>query len=43
MKSYIVRKTQRTVSLKRDKSLQSEDALRASSIASVDERSSSLS
>jgi hypothetical protein len=40
MKSYIVRRTQKSVSLKRDKSLQSEDGLRASSIASVDERSS---
>jgi hypothetical protein len=35
MKSYIVRKTQKSItrSLKRDKSLHSEDTLRASSIA----------
>ena len=35
MKSYIVRKTQKTVSLKRDKSLQSEDGMRSSSIKSI--------
>ena len=36
MRSYIVRRTQKSVSLKRDKSLQSEEGLKASSIASID-------
>ena len=33
MKSYIVKKTQKRLTIQRDKSLQSEEELRASSIA----------